>query len=101
MSKNKEVKFEAEDDVSLLSILLDEKNDENIFLFDESGDQIELEQIAVIPYEKALYALLRPLEEDEDSAVVFKISTEDEDSMIQVEDEELAMKILEIYNSME
>jgi len=85
-------------DLSLLQQLLDENNDDNIFLFDEDGEHVELEQIAVIPFEDELYALLRPLDADEDAAAVFKILTEDEESIESVEDEALSMKILDLYN---
>jgi len=86
-------------DVSLLARLLDAGNDENIFLFDENGDEIELEQIAAITHEGKIYAILRPLTAAEDEAVVFLIDTEDEESIIVVEDETLAEKILDIYHS--
>ena len=85
-------------DMTLLARLMDDTNDENIILFDDNGDQVELEQIAVIPYEGDVYAILRPLDADEDSAAVFKIDTEDEESIVAVEDEKLASKILDIYN---
>ena len=86
------------EDVTLLKQLLDPKNDENIFLFDEKGDYVELEQIAVIPHDNQLYALLRPLDADDDAAAVFKIVPEDEETLESVEDEDLAMEILRIYN---
>jgi len=89
-----------DNDVSLLSSLLDEDNTENIFLVDENGTSVELEQIAVVPVDNVIYAILRPIDADEDSAAVFKIDVEDEDSLIQVEDEKLASKVLDIYNDM-
>ena len=85
-------------ELSLLQQLLDENNDENIFLFDEKGEYVELEQIAVIPYKDEMFALLRPLDADEDAAAVFKVLTEDEESLESVEDEDLAMAILKLYN---
>ena len=85
-------------DLTLVQQLLDPTNDENIFLFDEEGNHTELEQIAVIPHENQLYVLLRPLDADEDSAAVFRVLTDDEESLESVEDEKLAMKILELYN---
>ena len=99
MSGNKENKNDFEADVTLLQRLLDDENDENIVLFDESCEEIEMEQIAVIPYNKQVYAILRPLDADEDSAAVFRVDTEDEESITAVDDEKLASKILDIYNS--
>jgi len=98
MSKEKKDEVELESDVSLLSSLLDENNTENIFLIDEDGGEVELEQIAVIPSDDEVYVILRPIDADEDSAVVFKVDAEDEDSLIQIEDEALASKILDVYN---
>lgn len=89
---------EADDGVTLLKTLLDSENDENIFLFDENGDSVEFEQIAVVPYEGGVYAILRPLDADEDAAAVFKIDTEDEESLISLDDDELASKVLDEYN---
>lgn len=85
-------------DVTLLSKLLDDKNDENIILFDDAGESVEFEQIAIIPHKGDTFILLRPIDADEDSAAVFKVSTDDEDSILPVTDEKLAMAILEIYN---
>jgi len=85
-------------DLSLLARLLDEDNDENIFLFDESGKEVELEQVATILYEENIYAIMHPLDAEEDEAVVFLIDQTDEESIRVVEDETLAEKILELYH---
>ena len=88
----------VKDDETLLKILLDEKNDENIFLFGEDDEEVELEQLGIVPFEDNLYALLRPTCEDEDVALVFKVDHEDENSIMEIEDETLAQKIIEIFN---
>jgi uncharacterized protein YrzB (UPF0473 family) len=85
-------------DLTLLARLLDEENDENVFLFDENGNEVELEQIATILHENQIYAIMRPLDADEDEAVVFLLDPTDEESINVVEDDELAEKILEIYH---
>ena len=89
------------DDETLLKQLLDADNDENIFLFDENGMEIELEQIATITHDGEIYAIMRPLTAAEDEAVVFLIDPTDEESVKVVEDESLAEKILDIYHSQE
>ena len=91
--------MEKDTDITLLQQLLDEDNDENITLYDEAGQEIELEQIALIPHDKKLYAILRPLDADEDAAAVFKVDTDDEETLAPIQDETLASKILDIYNS--
>ena len=87
------------EDMTLLECLLDDENDENIVLFADDGSEVEMEQIAVIPHDEKLYAILRPLDADEDAAAVFLIDSDDEESVISIEDEKLASQILDIYNS--
>ena len=81
-----------------ISQLLDDENLENITLVDENGDEVEMEQIAIITHNKEMYAILRPLDEDEDAAVVFKIDADDEESLVLVDDDKLADEIIAIYN---
>ena len=85
-----------EDDVSLVKKLFDGENDENIVLFDDDGDETVFEQIATITHEGEIYAVLHPVDAPEEEVLVFKIDTEDEESVTIVEDEELANKILEV-----
>ena len=94
MENNNEIR----PDISLLSRLLDADNDDNVFLFDENGNEIEMEQIATVTFEGGIYAILRPLDVEEDEAVVFKIDPDDEESVHIVEDDVLAEVILNIYN---
>ena len=99
MKKNKKTSAEEETkDATLLARLLDDKNDENIFLFNEDGDEIEFEQIATLYYENNIYAIMHPLDAEEDEAVVFMLDPKDEESITVVEDDELAEKILEFYH---
>ena len=84
----------AETDVSILEKLFDGDNNENVFLFGEDGKEIELEQIAAIHHEGEVYAVLHPIGTPEEEVLVFRVDTEDEESLIIVEDEKLAQKIL-------
>lgn len=86
--------------VTLLAQLLDENNDDNVFLFDEAGNEVELEQIATVMYEGEVYAILHPLDAAEDEAVVFILDPSDEESIEIVEDDVLAEKVLEVYHKM-
>lgn len=71
--------------MSIIEMLLDEENDEPITLFDETGEPFSFEQVAAIPKDDNLYAILKPLQHvdglsDED-VVIFKIfETEDGDA---------------------
>lgn len=87
---------------SPIDMLLDEKNDENIVLFDENNKENEFEQIAVIPVEDKTYVLLRPVEQwdglGEDEAVVFAIEEiDDEDCLVLEEDDKVIDKVFDAY----
>ena len=84
----------ADTDVKLLEKLFDSDNDENIFLFDEDGKEVELEQVAAINHEGHVYAVLHPIDAPQDEVLVFRVDTEDEESVVMVEDEKLANEIL-------
>lgn len=62
---------------SVIDILLDEDNDDNIILYDENDQPNEFEQVALVPLNGKVYAILKPINcmEDvgADEAVVFCI----------------------------
>ena len=70
------------DEMNQIEKILDENNEDNIILYDEDNNEIEFEQIAVIPMDDSVYVLLAPVTPmegvGEDEAVVFVIE-EDED----------------------
>ncbi len=90
---------------SLIDILCDEEDSENIVLQSEDGVDTEFEQIATIPFQDELYCILRPIGEvegsplDEDEAVVFQVVGDDDEgySLSLVEDEGLGQLIFEEY----
>ncbi len=87
---------------SPIDMLLDEKNDENIVLYDENNKENEFEQIAVIPVEDKTYVLLRPVEKwdglGEDEAVVFAIEEiDDEDCLVLEEDDKVIDQVFDNY----
>jgi len=67
----------AQKEISQIEMLLDEKNDDNIKLYDENNKETEFEQIAIIPLEDKVYAILKPVTNiegiEEDEALVFAI----------------------------
>ncbi|MBQ4535611.1 MAG: DUF1292 domain-containing protein [Clostridia bacterium] len=103
MKKEKEVKEEVEIGMHVLDILLDEENDEPIVLFDENDKAIRFDQVAIIPLEEKLFAILKPIDElpdvADDEAIVFRIQEEEEiDAQLVVEtDEALAMRVFDEY----
>lgn len=88
--------------LSPIDMLLDEKNNDNIVLYDDKNKEVEFEQIAIIPLEDKLYAILRPLGGDEpmpeDEALVFVIDeVDDEDVLLLEENEEIEDRVFDRY----
>lgn len=80
--------------------LLDQNNADPIVLYNEEDEAIEFEQIAVIPYKKDIYAILRPTAEMEgiadDEALVFVIS-EAQQTLVVVEDDFIVDAVFREY----
>ena len=84
---------------SILDILLDEDNKEPLVLTSED-QRLTFEQVAVIPFDEKVYAILKPVEQiegiAEDEAVVFYV--DEEHDSLQVEDnEEKAKAVFDEY----
>ncbi len=90
--------------VTPIEMILDSENTDNITLYDEEGDPIEFEQIAVVPYEGKVYVLLSPVPEvDEDTereAWIFVIDDLDgEEVLTLVAEDEIADQVFELYEA--
>lgn len=91
--------------MSVIDMIMDEENSENIVLYNEYGDPIEFEQIAVVPLEGSVFVILRPVEETEgvaeDEALVFAIEEVDgEECLTVVEDDEVIDQVFAEYYQM-
>ena len=92
----------AEEFVSPIDMLLDENNNDNIKLFNENNEEIEFEQIALVPIDGKTYAILKPAAEMEgvadDEALVFAIDEVDgEECLVIVEDDAVIDKVFADY----
>lgn len=91
------------EELNILDVLLDEDNEDQITLYDDKDNPVKFEQIAIIPLDEKLYAILKPAEELEgvadDEAIVFYVDeTKPEDVALVVEsDEKVATKVFEEY----
>ena len=95
----------AEDFLSPIDMLLDENNTENIKLYNEENQEVEFEQIALVPIENKTYAILKPAQAMEgvadDEAIVFVIDEiDDEDCLVIVEDDAIVDQVFEEYYKM-
>ena len=93
---------DLEREPSILDRLLDEDDDENIVLFDMNNEAHEFEQIAVIPYDERIYAIMKPVLQMEgiadDEALVFALDEFEDECAISIEtDDRIANEVFERY----
>lgn len=90
---------------NILDILLDEENDEPIELYDENGELVLFEQVAIIPLgEEDIYVILKPVNPDQidipdDEAMVFAVVYDESgEPYLTVEtDNEIGEQVFEVY----
>lgn len=85
---------------SLIDMILDPDNESPIQLQGENGEIISFDQIAVIPFNDELYAILKPITKiegvNENEALVFHLIVE-EDSVEVVYDFDLCDAVFDVY----
>lgn len=100
-----------EEELSPIDCLFDEDNTDPIALFNEKGEKVEFEQIALIPLEDdddKIYAILKPIEAmegvGEDEALVFEVveseDDEEEEYLNLVSDIDIIDKVFDVYNKL-
>lgn len=92
----------ANDELDILDVLLDEDNEDPITLYDENSKAYKFDQVAVIPLDEKLYAILKPIDALEgvadDEAIVFAVNDNDGETSLIVEiDESIAMRVFDEY----
>ncbi len=97
---------------SPIDCLFDEDNTDPISLYNEKGEEVQFEQIALIPLEEKIYAILKPMKEIEgvgdDEALAFEIVETEEDAetgehseyLELVGDIDIIDKVFEVYNKL-
>lgn len=74
--------------------------DNIIYLEDEQGEEIAFEFIDIFPYNEEEYAVLLPVDEEDNEAVIFKVVPDDEyDNYIAVEDEAVLEAVFELFKN--
>ena len=83
---------------------IEDDMDNIIILNDEDGNEVQFEFLDLIDYDEEEYVVLLPVEEDSEDeigeVVILKVEqteSEDEESYIGVEDEEILNKVFEIF----
>ena len=101
----KEEKNEVKE-VNPIDALFDVNNSANIVLYNENDEPVEFEQIALIPLEEVVYAILKPVAAVEgvadDEAFVFEVveNEEEGDSLKLVEDDKVIDDVFAEYNKL-
>jgi len=81
--KEEKIKEKVKEEKSPIDCLFDENDTSAISLFNEKGEEVKFEQIALIPLNDKIYAILKPTNKmefiGEDEALVFEVvQNEDE-----------------------
>ncbi len=101
--KTEKQETEKQEELDILDILLDENNDEPISLFDEDDKEIQFEQVAIIPENDNIYAILKPIDDidgvNDDEAIVFLVDYDENGNpyLVVEKDEPTAIKIFDKY----
>ena len=77
-----------------------EEFDNIITLTGENGEEVSFEFVDLIEYESREFVVLLPLEDDDGQVVILEvdpIEDSDEEAYISVDDEDLLMKLFEIF----
>ncbi|MBO5713759.1 MAG: DUF1292 domain-containing protein [Clostridia bacterium] len=90
-----------------IDALYDEDNDDVIVLFNEKGEEVPFEQIALIPLKGITYAILKPIVPieglDENAGLVFSIDTikeTGEEFLNLVTDDDVINDVFDIYDEL-
>ena len=105
MKKEKKPEVElipVKEEFDIFSALLDENNNNNVVLYDEKDQAVEFEQIAIVPIEENIYAILKPVTKvegvEDDQAIVFKLVQENEEENLIVEsDDKIVDQVFDVY----
>jgi len=91
---------------SVFDKLLDPNDESNIILYDEKEEEVEFEQIAIIPVKEEVYAILKPVKKldglEDDQALVFSLeeTEEGEELLNVVEDDDIIDIVFDEYDKL-
>ena len=93
--------------INPIDALFDEENCDPIILFNENGKEISFEQVALIPFNKKVYAILKPIIPmegvGENEALVFSIELDqetNEEYLLLTADEEIIDEVFKVYEGL-
>lgn len=84
-----------------IEMLLDENYNGPITLYSETGAKMEFQQIAIIPEDGILYAILKPIDDgvlaDNEALVFTLVEYEGEPTLLVCDDDAIITRIFNIY----
>lgn len=92
--------------INPIDALYDENNNDVIILFNEKGEEVAFEQIALIPRPDCVYVILKPVAPieglGEDEGLVFSIQPDDEgnDVLVLTTDEKIIDEVFAVYDQL-
>lgn len=91
--------------VNPIDALFDEENSENIVMYNQNDEPVEFEQVALIPLDERVFAILKPAQPVEgvadDEAFTFEVVEEDGEEMLNlIEDDELIDRVFAEYDKL-
>ena len=88
----------AENERSLIEQLLDPECEDDITLYDEQGNETVFGQVAIIPINGKIYAILVPITPiegvGEDEGIVFLLDEVDDEEMLSVVTDEMTIDLV-------
>ena len=94
------------DIINPIDALYDENNNDAIILFNENGEEIAFEQVAIIPISEKVYAILKPIQPmdgvGEDEGLVFSIEQNEagEEYLALTVDEDIIDAVFTVYDAL-
>ncbi len=90
---------------NIMDQILDENNNDNIILYNENGEEVEFEQIAIIPLNDNVYLILKPVVlfegMQENEGLVFLIEEYEDDTKFKLcVEEDIIDEVFKIYDSL-
>ncbi len=99
---------EVKEELNPIDCIFDENNTDPIVLYNEKGEGVQFEQIALIPLDERAFVILKPLIQmegiGEDEALVFEIienaNEDEEDFLALVVDVDTIERVFKVYDGL-
>ena len=97
---------EVKEEVSPIDCLFDENNTDPIVLYNEKGEPVDFEQVALVPLDERIFVILKPIKPmegiGEDEALVFEVleNEDEEDFLALVVDVDTIDRVFKVYDGL-